>query len=72
LNIRWLDEEYPSSDDVNEYIQGKPMHIPFKDVLFGTATIAATDRVPIQRNTVLTGAMRKVTTPNYALYTGID
>jgi hypothetical protein len=73
VEFRWLDEEYPQSDDVNEYVRSHPLHIPFRDILFGDGITGADAPVQGSRrgNSVLNEQMRTVKTTNHAKYTGI-
>lgn len=68
--FRWLDEEYPKSDDVNEYVQQHPLHIPFRDVLFGDPDNGRATGGPLHRRPVFGERMRTVKTTNWARYSG--
>jgi hypothetical protein len=42
----WLENEAPSSDDVDEYIRRKPLRIPFAEILFGSDTRREIESLP--------------------------
>ena len=69
-SFRWLNDEYPKSDDVNEYVQENPLHIPFSDVLFGDPANGGAAGGPLRRRPAFGERMRTVTTTNWARYTG--
>ena len=55
---------------MNEYVQQHPLHIPFRDVLFGDPDNGRATGGPLHRRPVFGERMRTVKTTNWARYSG--
>lgn len=65
----WFTNEYPNSEEVNEYVAQKGMHVPFNAILFGGEAVVRTER-PAQVRALRQGQHREVGTKNWVRYTG--